>query len=149
MDDVGTAFQLSYDNREFFWKMLPMLPSDVDTVNGVVTDCVTAVTISATAAQQPCPLRPTGHPKRGQHTPTAIAQDPMLHELSSAAANFHAKHGVPISGVHLQDSQPRDDWQLVKSKFLILSSQYSIGGRVGVDPFTDGKPGRLGNSQCE
>lgn len=71
-----------------------------------------------------------------------------MHAPPSAAANFHAKHGVPIGDLNLRESRPHVDWQLVSSEFQILYSQHSIGGLVDMDMLTNVKPRHLGNSNC-
>lgn len=102
--DVGIGFQFSYDNRDCFWKILPLPLMGFATVDGVVTDCVIAVTRSSATLQHSRLLRPTGHPKRGQHVPAAIPQDRVQCDLSPVVAGFHGKHGVPIGGLELPES---------------------------------------------
>lgn len=99
IDNVRMGFQFSYDNRGLIWITLPLSLTCVDMMDGVVTDCVMAVTRSSANLQQPRSLQPTGHPKRGQHVPAATPQDHVQCEMSPAVAGFHAKHVVPIGGI--------------------------------------------------
>lgn len=116
MNDTGTTFKFSYEHREF---------------SGNLT--LYRVQESTWSSVHSAPLRSPGAPPIQSDRPpkpAAISQDLPMQAPSPAAANYHTKIGVPVSELSKRGAQPRDDCQLVKSYFQLLSTKHSIGGQI-------------------